>query len=75
MRADLSAHVLANHCRESVVEARSDTSGSDLIRISVEVRPAMGHARAVGLVIETSGMFAVPSMVSIALARAELTMQ
>src|ERR1700732_5111689 len=44
MRADLSAHVLADHCRESVVEARSDTGGSDLIRIGVEVRPAMGHA-------------------------------
>src|ERR1700724_4799797 len=44
MRADLSAHVLADHCRESVVEARSDTGGSDLIRTGVEVRPAMGHA-------------------------------
>src|SRR3984893_15325602 len=44
MRAELSAHVLDDHCRESVVEARSDTGGSDLIRIGVEVRPAMGHA-------------------------------
>jgi hypothetical protein len=75
MRADLPAHVLAGHGRESVVEARGDTGGSDLVRIGMQVRPAMVTPGAVVLVIVTSGMSAVPSMASIALATAELTMQ
>src|SRR3954452_9739038 len=40
----LSAHVLTHDGREPVVETRGDASGGDLVRIGVQVRPAMGRA-------------------------------
>src|SRR4029434_603266 len=45
MDADWSAHVLTKNSREPIVETRKDASGSDLVRIGVEVGPAMGHPR------------------------------
>src|SRR3954465_13095014 len=44
MDPSLSAHVLTHAGREPAVETRGETSRGDLVRIGMQVRPAMGRA-------------------------------